>query len=60
MLEEESYKGEGGRAGGHMEKKKKKDSCQRKWIRAKMLWKQLPGQMGVIKGLLMLCVGKNH
>lgn len=61
MLEEE-YEGEGGEAGGHMEKKKrkKKGPGQRKWIRAKMLWKQLPGQMGVIKGLLMLCGEKNH
>lgn len=38
----------------------KKGPGQRKWIRAKMLWKQLPGQMGVIKGLLMLCGEKNH
>lgn len=52
MLEEESYKGEGGRAGGHMEKKKKKthakeneleqrcfeNNCQVRWVWSKVYW----------------------
>jgi hypothetical protein len=34
---------------------KKKAQATENELEAKMLWKQLPGQMGVIKGLLMLC-----